>query len=78
LDDVWIVRKKTKVLHCAPLFQQFLEIPMQFTEEHNALRQTVANFVDKELNPHADEWEKAGIFPAGNTGFFHCGNAVLT
>jgi citronellyl-CoA dehydrogenase len=37
---------------------------MQFTEEHNALRQTVANFVDKELNPHADEWEKAGIFPA--------------
>jgi citronellyl-CoA dehydrogenase len=37
---------------------------MRFTEEHNALRQTVANFVDKELNPHADEWEKAGIFPA--------------
>ena len=37
---------------------------MRFTEEHNAIRQTVANFVDKEINPHADEWEKAGIFPA--------------
>jgi citronellyl-CoA dehydrogenase len=37
---------------------------MRLTEEHNALRQTVASFVDKELNPYADEWEKAGIFPA--------------
>ena len=37
---------------------------MQFTEEHNALRQTVAQFVDNEINPHADEWEAAGIFPA--------------
>lgn len=37
---------------------------MQFTEEHNALRQTIAQFVDKEINPHADEWEAAGIFPA--------------
>jgi citronellyl-CoA dehydrogenase len=37
---------------------------MQFTEEHHALRQTIAQFVDKEINPHADEWEAAGIFPA--------------
>ena len=37
---------------------------MRFSEQHNALRQTVASFVDKEINPYADEWEKDGIFPA--------------
>ncbi len=37
---------------------------MRFTEEHNAIRQAVAQFIDNELNPHADEWERAGIFPA--------------
>jgi citronellyl-CoA dehydrogenase len=37
---------------------------MRFTEEHNALRNTVKQFVDNEINPHVDEWEKAGIFPA--------------
>ena len=37
---------------------------MLFTEEHHALRQTIAQFVDKEINPRADEWEAAGIFPA--------------
>lgn len=37
---------------------------MRFTEQHNALRNTVKQFVDTEINPHVDEWEKAGIFPA--------------
>lgn len=37
---------------------------MRFTEEHNALRNTVKQFVDNDINPHVDEWEKAGIFPA--------------
>ena len=27
-------------------------------------RKTVRDFVEKEINPHADEWEAAGIFPA--------------
>ncbi len=36
---------------------------MIFTEEHNALRKTVSNFVDKELDPHVDEWEKTGQAP---------------
>ncbi|RMF14392.1 MAG: acyl-CoA dehydrogenase [Gammaproteobacteria bacterium] len=36
---------------------------MLFTQEHNELRRTVRNFVENELNPHADEWEKAGEFP---------------
>lgn len=37
---------------------------MLFTDEHNAIRATIAQFIDKEINPHVDEWEKDGIFPA--------------
>ena len=37
---------------------------MRFTEEHDQLRRTVRDFVDKEINPHVDEWEAAGAFPA--------------
>ena len=33
---------------------------MQFTQEHEELRRTVRNFVEKELNPHVKEWEEAG------------------
>ncbi|MAL97553.1 MAG: acyl-CoA dehydrogenase [Alteromonadaceae bacterium] len=36
---------------------------MLFTQEHNELRRTVRHFVDNEINPHCDEWEKAGAFP---------------
>lgn len=37
---------------------------MIFTQEHEELRRTVRNFVDKEINPHVDEWEKEGRFPS--------------
>ncbi len=37
---------------------------MRFTDEHNQLRRTVRDVIEKEINPHCDEWEKAGIFPA--------------
>jgi citronellyl-CoA dehydrogenase len=37
---------------------------MQFTEEHRKLADTVAKFVDKEINPHVDAWETAEQFPA--------------
>src|SRR5215468_10419475 len=37
---------------------------MQFTAEHEMFRQSVRRFVQEEINPHADEWEEAGIFPA--------------
>mgnify|MGYP002632556898 CR=1 FL=1 len=37
---------------------------MLFTDEHRAIRETIAQFVDKEINPHVDVWEKDGIFPA--------------
>lgn len=37
---------------------------MQFTAEHNQLRETVKRFVEQEINPHVKEWEAAEIFPA--------------
>jgi len=36
---------------------------MIFTQEHNEIRRTVRNFVENEINPYVDEWEKAGAFP---------------
>ena len=36
---------------------------MNLTQEHEELRRTVKNFVDKEINPHVEEWEKDGRFP---------------
>ncbi|MBQ0777570.1 MAG: citronellyl-CoA dehydrogenase [Pseudomonas sp.] len=36
---------------------------MLFTQEHDALRRTVRQFIDREINPHVDEWEAAGTFP---------------
>jgi citronellyl-CoA dehydrogenase len=37
---------------------------MKFTQEHEMFRQMVRRFVDEEINPHVEEWEEAGIFPA--------------
>ncbi len=37
---------------------------MRLTKEHQAIRETIAKFIDKEINPYCDEWEAAGIFPA--------------
>jgi citronellyl-CoA dehydrogenase len=37
---------------------------MDFTEEHEAIRRNVRQFIDAEINPHVDEWEAAGMFPA--------------
>jgi citronellyl-CoA dehydrogenase len=37
---------------------------MPFTPEHESLRQTVERFCREQLNPHVDEWEDAGAFPA--------------
>ena len=37
---------------------------MKFTEEHEAFRQAVRRLVEEEINPHVNEWEEAGIFPA--------------
>jgi citronellyl-CoA dehydrogenase len=37
---------------------------MRFTEEHQQLRRTVRDVVEKEINPHVEAWERAGAFPA--------------
>ena len=37
---------------------------MILTDEHRAIRDTIAQFIAKEINPYCDEWEAAGIFPA--------------
>ncbi|WP_164000311.1 acyl-CoA dehydrogenase family protein [Pyxidicoccus caerfyrddinensis] len=48
----------------------------RFTPEHEAFRRTVRQFVEKELTPHALEWDRAGHFPrevykkCGELGFF--------
>ena len=40
------------------------ETPMKFTPEHDELRRSLQKFIAAEINPHVDEWEEAGIFPA--------------
>ena len=37
---------------------------MQITHEHQQIFDTTKQFVDKEINPHAEEWEKKGLWPA--------------
>lgn len=37
---------------------------MRFSEEHEAFRKVVRDFVDREIDPYCDEWEAAGVFPA--------------
>ncbi|MBI3427551.1 MAG: acyl-CoA dehydrogenase family protein [Acidobacteria bacterium] len=34
-----------------------------FTEEHAMLRDTVKQFCEREIAPHAEDWDEAGIFP---------------
>jgi len=38
-------------------------MPSHFTPEHEAFRKTVRQYVERELLPHALEWDRAGIFP---------------
>lgn len=37
---------------------------MRWTHEHDELRRTAKRIVDEEINPHVDEWERIGQFPA--------------
>jgi acyl-CoA dehydrogenase len=36
---------------------------IQYTEEHRIFRQAVRKFFEKEVIPHVEEWEEAGIVP---------------
>ncbi len=52
-----------------------------FGEVHNQLRDTVRKFVEKEIQPYAQEWEEAGTFPrelykkAGDLGLLGVGHS---
>jgi citronellyl-CoA dehydrogenase len=35
-----------------------------FTEQHRALQHTLERIIDQEINPHVDQWEAEGAFPA--------------
>jgi len=37
---------------------------VQFTQEHEEIRRTLRAIIDKDINPHIDQWEADGIFPA--------------
>jgi len=37
---------------------------MIYSEQHRELMRSVTKFCESEINPHVDEWEQAGIFPA--------------
>ena len=49
---------------------------MQFTPEKAELRRTWRSIIERDINPHMDEWEKDGIFPAHEI-FKKLGNAGL-
>jgi alkylation response protein AidB-like acyl-CoA dehydrogenase len=55
----WPASKRPVELHEYPE-----DTIMKLTQEHEALRRTARQFVEKELNPHIDAWEEEGIFPA--------------
>ncbi len=49
---------------------------MYFTETHHTFRQSLRDFLEKEIRPHIEEWEKAGEIPRsiferfGEMGYF--------
>jgi citronellyl-CoA dehydrogenase len=59
-------------------------MPSPFTPEHDAFRRSVRAWVEKELAPHALEWDRAGIFPrevfqqAGELGFLGMNHGVAS
>src|SRR5437660_7129704 len=40
-----------------------MAIEAPFTQEHEMFRRTLRGYVERELAPHALEWDEAGIFP---------------
>src|SRR2546429_8467415 len=41
----------------------YMEIDSLFSDEEKLVRQTVREFVDKEVLPHIEEWNREGKFP---------------
>ncbi len=53
-----------------------MDASIYFSEEHTLLREQIRRFVDQEVLPHADQWERDGMVPRdvlrqmGELGFF--------
>src|SRR5260370_120371 len=47
-----------------PAVPEDRRIAVQFTQEHQEIRRTLRAIIDKDINPHVDQWEEDGIFPA--------------
>jgi citronellyl-CoA dehydrogenase len=45
-------------------FHTEIRTRMLFTADHEAFRQSARGVLEREVVPHADEWEEAGAFPA--------------
>src|ERR1041385_3100895 len=37
---------------------------MLLTPEHEEIRRTLRTIIERDINPHVDQWEEDGIFPA--------------
>lgn len=37
---------------------------MIYSQEHLELQRSLTTFIDREINPHVDDWERDGLFPA--------------
>src|SRR5258708_2132450 len=37
---------------------------MEFTAEHEMFRKSLRDLIEREIQPHVEEWERAGTFPA--------------
>src|SRR3954449_8589801 len=63
-------RTKQMLCKCCPMqYATSSKLPrdakrMLYTEQHRELMRSVTKFIEAEINPHAEEWEKEGIFPA--------------
>eukprot|EP01034_Spumella_vulgaris_P004544 gene4544-5809_t len=52
------------------------ETAVQFTQEHDEIRRTLRAIIDRDINPHVDQWEEDGISPAHEV-FKKLGNVGL-
>ena len=47
-----------------------------YTHEHREIQRTARKIIEADINPHVDQWETEGIFPAHEV-FKHLGSAGL-
>jgi hypothetical protein len=51
---------------------------MILTQEHKEIKRTVRNFVENEINPYVDQWEKDGIFHTQTQGLISFSTKLRT